>query len=408
MSGFVEIGDATPKTEPQLPDEMTDDTVNEQPLYTGRLRELIPIVFRNILLSIITLGIYRFWGKTKIRRYLWSRVSFRGEALEYTGTGAELFLGFLAVMIILIPVLLLNSFLQIALQSKPYIFIAVQILSGLVFMYLIYIATYRAQRYRLTRTSWRGIRGGMSGSAITFANKAFLYMLLTIVTLGVMYPKMQVALQKYRTENSVFGDVNLEFEAPFAPLMKSWLFSLVCLLILYGVMGYFSYEFFEAIETKPSQAEMFQLVVGVLIALTVIGILAGVAMVWYSAVVIRHFVSATKFENLSATSIMTVGQLLKVYIPAYLVYSGLVVLFALTTALKSSGGDAATFLILPIIALAIFGTLIPVIIINRFIAAFCANMTITGAFSAARLLQNQQDKPGYGEGLAEALEVDAL
>ena len=48
------------------------------------------------------------------------------------------------------------------------------------------------------------------------------------------------------------------------------------------------------------------------------------------------------------------------------------------------------------------------IIINRFIAAFCANMTITGAFSAARLLQNQQDKPGYGEGLAEALEVDAL
>ena len=190
--------------------------------------------------------------------------------------------------------------------------------------------------------------------------------------------------------------------------MKSWLFSLSCLLILYGVMGYFSYEFFEAIKTKPSQAEIFQLVVGVLIALTVIGILAGVAMVWYSAVVIRHFVSATKFENLSATSIMTVGQLLKVYIPAYLVYSGLVVLFALTTALKSSGGDAATFLILPIIALAIFGTLIPVIIINRFIAAFCANMTITGAFSAARLLQNQQDKPGYGEGLAEALEVDAL
>ena len=131
-------------------------------------------------------------------------------------------------------------------------------------------------------------------------------------------------------------------------------------------------------------------------------------MVWYSAVVIRHFVSATKFGDLSATSTMTVGQLLKVYIPAYLVYGGLVVLFALTTAMTSGGSDAATFLILPIIALAIFGTLIPIIIINRFIAAFCANMTITGAFSAARLLQNQQDKPGYGEGLAEALEVDAL
>ena len=84
------------------------------------------------------------------------------------------------------------------------------------------------------------------------------------------------------------------------------------------------------------------------------------------------------------------------------------VLFALTTAMKSGGDDATTFLILLIIALAIFGTLIPIIIFNRFISAFCANMTITGAFSAARLLQNQQDKPSYGEGLAEALEVDAL
>ena len=408
MSEFVEIRDDTPNKESPPPSDTTYDAVNEQPLYTGRLRKLIPIVLRNILLSIITLGIYRFWGKTKIRRYLWSQVSFRGEPLEYTGTGTELFLGFLVVMLILIPVLLLNSFLQIALQSKPYIFIVAQILYGLSFFYLIHIASYRAQRYRLTRTSWCGIRGGMSGSAIAFANKAFLYTLLTIVTLGVMYPKMQLALQKYRIENSVFGDVNLKFDAPLAPLMKSWLFSLVCLLILYGLMGYFSYKFFEAIETKPSQAEMFQLVVGVLIALTLIGILTAVAMVWYSAVVIRHFVSATKFENLSATSTMTVGQLLNVYIPAYLVYGGLVVLFALTTAMTSGGDDATTFLILLIIALAIFGTLIPIIIFNRFISAFCANMIITGAFSAARLLQNQQNKPSYGEGLAEALEVDAL
>jgi len=404
MSEFIENGNITPEPVAQA----SDDMVNEQPSYAGRLGELFPIVFVNMLLSIVTLGIYRFWGKTKIRRYLWSRVSFQDEPLEYTGTGTELFLGFLIVMVILIPVLLLNSFLQIALQNKPDVFIAVQILYGLAFMYLVYIATYRAQRYRLTRTSWRGIRGGMSGSAITFANKAFLYMLLTIVTLGVMYPKMQVALQKYRTENSVFGDVNLEFDAPFAPLMKSWLFSLVCLLTLYGTMGYFTYEFVEAIEVKPGQAEVLRLVVGFLIALTVIGILAGVAMVWYSAVVIRHFVAATKFEKLSATSTMTVGQLLKVYIPAYLVYGGLVVLFALTTAMTSGGSDAATFLILPIIALAVFGALIPIIIINRFIAAFCANMTIAGAFSAALLLQNQQDKPGYGEGLAEALEVNAL
>ena len=138
MSEFVEIRDGTPNKEPPPPSDTTYDAVNEQPLYTGRLRKLIPIVLRNILLSIITLGIYRFWGKTKIRRYLWSQVSFRGEPLEYTGTGTELFLGFLVVMLILIPVLLLNSFLQIALQSKPYIFIVAQLLYGLSFVSVSY------------------------------------------------------------------------------------------------------------------------------------------------------------------------------------------------------------------------------------------------------------------------------
>ena len=55
------------------------------------------------------------------------------------------------------------------------------------------------------------------------------------------------------------------------------------------------------------------------------------------------------------------------------------VLFALTTAMKS-GGDDNNIPNITDVALAIFGTLIPIIIFNRFISAFCANMTITGAF----------------------------
>ena len=35
-------------------------------------------------------AVYRFWGKTRVRRYLWGRVSFQGDRAEYTGTGREL------------------------------------------------------------------------------------------------------------------------------------------------------------------------------------------------------------------------------------------------------------------------------------------------------------------------------
>ena len=55
--------------------------------YTGNAGDLAKIVAVNALLGIVTLGIYRFWGKTRLRRYFWSHVSFEGDPLEYTGRG---------------------------------------------------------------------------------------------------------------------------------------------------------------------------------------------------------------------------------------------------------------------------------------------------------------------------------
>ena len=65
--------------------------------YVGRLGPLYWIFIKNVLLSIVTLSVYRFWGRTNIRRYLWSNTRFMGDAFEYTGKGSELFAGFLIV-----------------------------------------------------------------------------------------------------------------------------------------------------------------------------------------------------------------------------------------------------------------------------------------------------------------------
>ncbi|MGI9462570.1 MAG: DUF898 family protein, partial [Aestuariivirgaceae bacterium] len=58
---------------------------------------LLWLSIKNFLLTLVTLTIYRFWGKTHVRRHIWSNVAINGEALEYTGTGKELFFGFLLV-----------------------------------------------------------------------------------------------------------------------------------------------------------------------------------------------------------------------------------------------------------------------------------------------------------------------
>ena len=54
---------------------------------------LFKIMLINWILTILTLGIYSFWGKTKVRRYLCEQSSFVGDRFYYHGTGGELFKG---------------------------------------------------------------------------------------------------------------------------------------------------------------------------------------------------------------------------------------------------------------------------------------------------------------------------
>jgi uncharacterized membrane protein YjgN (DUF898 family) len=52
-------------------------------------------MFKNIFLTIITLGVYAAWGRTNTRRYLWGHTNFLNDRANYTGTGKEIFLGIL-------------------------------------------------------------------------------------------------------------------------------------------------------------------------------------------------------------------------------------------------------------------------------------------------------------------------
>lgn len=70
--------------------------------YDGKTNELFKIYFLNLFLSILTLGVYHFWGKTRKRRYLTSSVHIENDRFEYTGYGYELFLGLIVGTLILL------------------------------------------------------------------------------------------------------------------------------------------------------------------------------------------------------------------------------------------------------------------------------------------------------------------
>ncbi|MBL0021516.1 MAG: DUF898 family protein [Sphingomonadales bacterium] len=69
--------------------------------FTGNWREFLPIALSNALLTLVTLGIYRFWAIKRERDYLWSHTWFLDDWLEWTGTGKELLLGFITAAFLL-------------------------------------------------------------------------------------------------------------------------------------------------------------------------------------------------------------------------------------------------------------------------------------------------------------------
>ncbi len=47
-----------------------------RPSFHGTGGALFVIQFVNALLTILTVGIYNFWGRTRVRRYVWSQTAF--------------------------------------------------------------------------------------------------------------------------------------------------------------------------------------------------------------------------------------------------------------------------------------------------------------------------------------------
>ncbi|MBB5448251.1 MULTISPECIES: YjgN family protein [unclassified Paraburkholderia] len=208
-------------------------------IYEGTLGDLYGIFFRNLLLQIVTLGIYRFWATTNNRRYVWSRMRFQDERFEYTGTGGELFKGFLFAIVVLFSAVFAAGALSVVLRmlTKSAALGSLPVIA----LYLLIVvlaagAFFGAQRYRLSRTQWCGIRGGMTGSALGFGVRALLYALLCVVTLGQMTPWTSMRLTECRINASSFGSLAFRFKGRAWVVYGLFLVTFVGVVVLFAVL----------------------------------------------------------------------------------------------------------------------------------------------------------------------------
>lgn len=207
--------------------------------FEGSWTELAPIVFTNLLLSIITLGIYRFWATTRVRDYLWSRTYLMDEPLEWTGTGKELFVGFLLVAALIgVPFVILNFALQ-ALALRGYVALAgaLALVLPVLILYLLGVARFRALRYRLSRTWWRGIRGGSDDPGLRYGLSWMWKTAVGYLPLMLLIPWSMVSLWNERWSAMSFGSERFRSDARAKPVFKRFLLFYLApiLLVLVGI-----------------------------------------------------------------------------------------------------------------------------------------------------------------------------
>jgi uncharacterized membrane protein YjgN (DUF898 family) len=203
-------------------------------VFHGRGWSLFGIHIVNVFLTLVTLGIYYFWAKVRVRRYVFGQAEFEGDRFTFHGRGTELLLGFIkAVIVFGIPLTALNYVPQILDASTP-VTVATSLAAYALVLVLIPVARAGARRYRLSRSSWRGIHFSFRGRTAEFVRVFVVGSLLAVVTLGLYYPVFATRNHAFMMRHSYFGTAKFDFDGHGRDLLVDFLYAALLTLPTFG------------------------------------------------------------------------------------------------------------------------------------------------------------------------------
>ncbi len=207
--------------------------------FDGSIGEYGPIFFKNLILTILTLGIYSAWAATENRKYFLSHFEIATKRYFYHGTGLELLIGRLKAMGILLIVALAYVLLFI---TFPKLLDDTYFIAGLslfVFLFtLLPVAIVWLLKYRLSRTSWNNIRMNFRGDWREFLPIYVNGVLLTLLTLGFYVPFFTVRVYNYLIGKSRVGNKHYRFDGDGKELFPLFLRGLVLTLLTLGIYSF--------------------------------------------------------------------------------------------------------------------------------------------------------------------------
>ncbi len=215
--------------------------------FHGSGAPLFGIFLRNLALSVVTLGIYYFWGKVRARRYILGHAEFEGDRFGYHATGKELLLGWLKVAGFFAWVYVMQIVIPL-LWRNPFAGVVVGLVFYAVFLVVYPIAVVGSRRFRLSRTSWRGIRFSFRGRARDFLRLYVGGSMLSVLTLGFFYAYFQNNIRRFLITHSHFGSTRFGYDGRGGDLLGLYILAAVvygaALMAVFLIIGFVISPFF--------------------------------------------------------------------------------------------------------------------------------------------------------------------
>jgi uncharacterized membrane protein YjgN (DUF898 family) len=369
------------------------DLTPSRPVYDGRLSELYGIYLRHLTLMVLTLGWSRFWGRTRLRRYLWNHVSILGDRFEYRGRGIELFLGFVFVLVLLglwaglmwlVWEFVFHESTLPGMGVVDLFYLSVAFIG----IPLAFVGQYAGMRYKLSRTRWRGIRCGMAGSAWSYGGLATLLTFANGLTGQLLTPLVSVTLARPRLSNAYLGTQRLDFAGRAGDIygryigyyflnIAAWglVMTVAVVLVMVGGrrLGFTAAEFTELF-TNFSLRTVLLLVVGFFVVYTLFGLMILPLRCWWQAYLLRYLVARTRAGSVLFASAISTRQMW-----GFMVLNYLIVVVTLGLGWPW--------------------------VMHRTLRLICTQLWIYGAPDGASIAQPPDRGPRFGEGLLDMFDV---
>ncbi len=299
---------------PSPPLPAASDAPNTPPLsfkFTGTALEYFGIWIVNTLLKIITLGIYSAWAKVRTRRFIYGSTSLQGQAFEYLADPMALFKGWLIAACAFILYI-------VASRIDPLLSAAIAIIIFLAFPWLL----VRSKMFNARNSSHRNIRFGFQpdyGQAyVVYAGLP----ILTVLTLGILFPYMLYRQQKFLVEQSSYGSTPFTFTATgkdfyaiaFKVLLAFFIVGIVFLIICIIIAG-LAIWFTGGLSALSSRTDLKTVQIITPAVLTIISPLVYFLIVVYGQTALANLCwNETKFRGSQFISKLQTGKMAYLFI----------------------------------------------------------------------------------------------